>query len=121
MNEPLYRCADPTGYYDQAEAWCDPGAMATRWSFASDLVAGRVSGVRVPSSLYEGLPADKPSDWKDILAKRILPVAGLSETTSRTIDRLVAEELKKAPKPSGTKLGAAIVAMLLGSPEFQRQ
>ncbi len=121
MNEPLYKCADPTGYYDQAEAWRDPGAMATRWSFATDLVSGRIGGVRVPSSLYDGLPLDKPREWKAILVKKILPIGGISEATSASIDRLVAAELQKNPKATPAKLGASIVAMLLGSPEFQRQ
>jgi hypothetical protein len=117
MNEPLYRCADPTGYYDQAEAWCDPGAMAVRWAFASDLVSGRIGGLKVPSSLYRDLPADRPRAWKEILAARILPVAGIGARTSASIDAVVEAELKKGTK----NLAPAIVAMLLGSPEFQKQ
>lgn len=117
MNEPLYRCADPTGYYDQAEAWCDPGAMAARWAFASDLVAGRIAGVRVPDSLYADLPVDRPSEWREILARKILPAVGIGRETSAHIDRLVA----KKPKGRPSEVGPLIVAALLGAPEFQRQ
>jgi uncharacterized protein (DUF1800 family) len=121
MNEPLYRCADPTGYYDQAEAWCDPGAMAARWTFASDLANGRVRGVRIPASLYADLPAAKPKEWRDALAAKLLPVAGVGRRTAAEIDRIVDAELAKNPKAGPEKVGPAIVAALLGSPEFQRQ
>ncbi len=121
MNEALYRCADPTGFYDQAEAWRDPGAMATRWSFATELVAGRIAGVKIPAELYQDLPKDNPRAWKEILVGKILPVAGLAPVTSKNIDTLLEGELSKNPKPDPEKLGGALVAVLLGSPDFQKQ
>jgi uncharacterized protein (DUF1800 family) len=118
MNEPLYRCQDPTGYYDQAEAWRDPGAIAFRWTFATDLANGRISGAKIPASFYADLPQDKPKEWKDLLVKKILPVSGLSPATSANLDRLIEAHLQKNPK---APLGPVIVAALLGSPEFQKQ
>lgn len=120
MNEPLYRCPDPTGYYDQAEAWRDPGALAIRWTFASDLVNGRIPRVTVPAALYDSLPPDRPEEWKGILAARILPGMKLSSTTSSAIDRMVEEERKKR-RATPESVGRVIVAALLGSPEFQKQ
>jgi uncharacterized protein (DUF1800 family) len=96
MNEALYRCADPTGYYDQAEAWRDPGAMATRWTFASGLAANRIPGVKIPSSFFEG-----------DLVQKVLPVAGVGAETAAAVD--------KAREP------VRRLALLLGSPEFQKQ
>lgn len=121
MSEPLYRCADPTGYYDQAEAWKDPGAMAYRWVFASDLANGRIGGVKIPSGFYKDLPPDKPQEWKAVLVDRILPVAGLGRTTSEKLDALIEAEIRKDPKAGPEKVGPVIVAALLGSPEFQKQ
>jgi uncharacterized protein (DUF1800 family) len=121
MNEPLYGCPDPTGYYDQAEAWRDPGSIAYRWAFAAELVANRLRGVKVPDSLYEGLPADRPGEWRKILAARILPVTGSGPGTSAAIDGLVEAELKRKPQATPAQLGPVIVAALLGSPEFQKQ
>ena len=121
MSEPLYRCADPTGFYDQAEAWCDPGSLAPRWTFATDLVTSRAGSARVPASFYADLPAGKPKEWKDALVKKLLPVAGLGEATSASIDRLVDAELKTAAKVTPEKFGPRIAAMILGSPEFQKQ
>lgn len=119
MNEALYRCPDPTGYYDQAEAWRDPGAMAYRWTFASDLAHGRIPGVRIPASFYADLPPGRPELWKDLLVAKILPVAGLGPNTSASLDRLIEAEIKRDPRPE--RLGPVIVAALLGSPEFQKQ
>ncbi len=119
MNEPLYRCADPTGFYDQSEAWCDPGAMAARWAFANDVVRGRIAGVRISSSLFSELSADRPEEWNRILSAKILPAVAISRETSASLDRLLTAE--RAKKSSPAQAGAVLVAALLGSPEFQRQ
>lgn len=117
MSEPLYRCADPTGFYDQAEAWRDPGAIAFRWTFAVDLLAGRIRGTRVPTELFADLPPERPEEWKDILVGRILPVCGIGRATSAMIDRLVERKSRTGPAATGSQ----IVTVLLGSPEFQKQ
>ncbi|MHC5021708.1 MAG: DUF1800 domain-containing protein, partial [Planctomycetota bacterium] len=123
MNEPLYNCADPTGYYDQAEAWCDPGALAPRWAFANELVSGRVRGVRLPSELFAGLPEDDPSQWVAILAERILPGGGLSAETKTRIDALVAQGAGagRRGRRRPDRAARVIVGALLGSPDFQKQ
>ncbi len=121
MSEALYRCPDPTGYYDQAEAWRDPGALAARWTFAGDLVAGRIGGVRVPASFYADLPRERPAEWRALLERKLLPVSGAGERVRSAVDALVAAELAKTPHPAVEKLAPRIAALLLGSPEFQKQ
>jgi len=120
MSEPLYDCIDPTGYYDQAEAWNDPGVMALRWKFAMDFVRNKVGGVRIPKSFYADLRPDLPQAWKDQLSAKVLP-AGLSERTSEAMDRKIREYLRSEPQPKVKQLAPIILGMLLGSPEFQRQ
>ncbi len=121
MNEPLYRCGAPTGYYDQAESWADPGSMAARWTFADDLVRGKLGGISVPASFYAGLDPAKPASWKETLAAKILPISGIGRTTSARIDALVQEELRKNAKAGPAQVGPLIASLLLGSSEFQRQ
>jgi uncharacterized protein (DUF1800 family) len=130
MNEPLYNCPDPTGYYDQAEAWCDPGALAPRWAFAQELVSGRVRGVRMPAALFAGLPEKSPEAWVGILGERILPGGGLSQETRGRIEVLLAEGMQASGRARGGRGGRmgrteraarVIVAALLGSPDFQKQ
>lgn len=121
MNESIYRCADPTGYYDQAEAWQDPGAMSLRWKFAYDLARGSFLTVRLPRSFYDDLPESEPGKWKDILARKLLCMP-LSAQTSAALDKLV--ERKQAdtrPRQLRGELGPLLVAGILGSPEFQKQ
>lgn len=120
MNEALYACKDPTGYYDQAEAWRDAGAMAVRWKFAMDLSRGRVPGVTLPRELYAGLSEETPELWKDQLLFRLLPDAP-EPRTSRVLDRMVGAYLAKKPKPKVQELAPYIVGSILGSPEFQKQ
>lgn len=47
MGQALYECADPTGYYDQTEAWLDPGVMVYRWNFAIQLVSDKLKGTKI--------------------------------------------------------------------------
>lgn len=121
MNESIYRCADPTGYYDQAEAWQDPGAMSLRWKFAYDLARGSFFTVQLPRNFYDDLPESEPGKWKDILARKLLCMP-LSAQTSAALDKLV--ERKQAdtkPRQLRGELGPLLVAGILGSPEFQKQ
>ena len=118
MSEPIYQCEDPTGYYDQADAWRDPGVMAPRWSFALGLGLEQVRGVRIPDSYWVGLKPNNPVQWKEVLTKRILP-GGCTEKTSEALDAVIAKYARFNPEPE--QLGRYIVGILLGSPEFQRQ
>jgi len=118
MSEPIYQCEDPTGYYDQADAWRDPGVMATRWQFALNLGMEQVRGVRIPDSFWEGLEPNNPLQWKDELTRRILP-GGCTERTSEALDAVIGKYAKFNPTPE--QMGRYIVGILLGSPEFQRQ
>ncbi len=120
MNEDLYRCKDPTGYYDQAEAWLDPGAFAVRWKFARDLVEGRIDGTRIPGSFYAPLEQLEPRAWKNDIVRRVLPT-GLGARTSAVLDRMVDEYLDSHARVYLMRLAPTIVGTVLGSPEFQQQ
>ncbi|MHC4449225.1 MAG: DUF1800 domain-containing protein [Planctomycetota bacterium] len=120
MSENLYTCKDPTGYYDQAEAWQDPGAFAVRWKFANDLVLGRIPGVTVPAALYDGLRYFKPDRWKEQLVRRLLP-SGPTPRTKAILDAMIARYIEKNPEPRLGQLAPRIAGLILGSPEFQQQ
>ncbi len=118
MSEPIYQCEDPTGYYDQADAWRDPGVMATRWQFGLGLGMGKIRGVQIPASFWAELEAKNPLSLKEELTARILP-GGCTTKTSEALDKVV--EKYAGTNPSPEQLGRYIVGILLGSPEFQRQ
>ncbi|HIF01220.1 MAG TPA: DUF1800 domain-containing protein [Fuerstia sp.] len=118
LNEPLYQCEDPTGYYDQADVWRDPGVMASRWQFSLGLGMGWVRGVKIPDSFWEGMEPNNPLQWKEFLARKILPM-GHSRQTDEALEKVLAKYARFNPNPE--QLGRYIVGILLGSPEFQRQ
>ena len=110
MSEELYLCKDPTGYYDQAEAWLDPGALAARWKFARDLADGRVRGVSLPESLYGDLEGLEPAEAKEALVALLLP-GGARKRTSAVLDALVADPTRH--KRLGPTLGVDRDAQVL--------
>jgi uncharacterized protein (DUF1800 family) len=120
MGQPIMHCDDPTGYYDVAEAWLDPGAMALRWQFALDLVNTKIKGIAVPDEFYDELPPDVPRLWQHHLTKQILP-SGAGKRTRNALSTITDRYLttEKFPDPRG--LGPQLLGLLLGSPEFQNQ
>jgi len=102
LGMPPYQCQPPTGYADKAEAWVNTGALLSRMNFAVALTEGRVRGVRASgASGGESIQAAR-----DEIVDRVL-AGDLSSSTRDTV--------AKASRPSQA------VALLLGSPEFQRR
>ncbi len=121
MAQPPYHCDPPTGWPDTAEAWLDPGVLALRWQLAAELVAGGIPGVRIPDSLYAGIPEDQPPRlWQHHLTARILP-GGAAEATRDALAAAVGAFLAASRRPRLRELGPQLVALLLGSPEFQQR
>jgi uncharacterized protein (DUF1800 family) len=105
LGMPLYGCQPPTGYADKAEAWVNSGALLNRMNFAVALTSGRQgrAALRTAAGAATTTPAVASSD-----ALVRLALAGeISETTASTIAR--------ASTPPQA------LALVLGSPEFQRR
>jgi len=102
LGMPPYQCQPPTGYADRADAWVNTGALLNRMNFAVALTEGRVRGVHAP------VPPGSESinAARDEIVDRVL-AGDLSSSTRETV--------AKASRPSQA------VALLLGSPEFQRR
>jgi uncharacterized protein (DUF1800 family) len=104
LGMPLYGCQPPTGYSDKAEAWVNSGALLNRMNFAVSLTAStseRRAARRSPQDDGAG-----PTVTSDALVASAL-AGELSETTAATV--------AKATTPSQA------LALVLGSPEFQRK
>jgi len=120
MGQPLHHCDDPTGWYDTAEAWLDPGVMALRWSFALELAGGSVKGIKISEALFDDLPQEVPRLWQHHLTKRFLP-SGAGSRTRNALSSVTDDYLAKAKVADARQLGPQLVGLLLGSPEFQQQ
>jgi uncharacterized protein (DUF1800 family) len=100
LGMPPYMCEPPTGYADEAKAWVNTGALLNRMNFAVALTgAGR--GRARPARAAAPLQTTADQIVEQLMA------GDLSESTKSTIER--------ASTP------AQAVALVLGSPEFQRR
>jgi uncharacterized protein (DUF1800 family) len=96
---PPYQCQPPTGYADRADAWVNTGALLGRMNFAVALASGRMRGVRAAATT-------DLSTVRDSFVDQAL-AGDLSGTTRATV--------AQATQP------AQALALLLGSPEFQKR
>jgi uncharacterized protein (DUF1800 family) len=102
LGMPLYMCQPPTGYADRADAWVNTGALLARMNFAVSLTnanarAGRANpGAAIPDA----------ATARDGLISSVLG-GDLSPATAATI-----AAAQQAPQA---------IALVLGSPEFQKR
>jgi uncharacterized protein (DUF1800 family) len=101
LGMPPYFCQPPTGYDETASAWTSSGALVARMNFALELAANRLRGVAVPFAV-----SAPTAELRAGLIAQILP-GGVADSTRATIDK------------AGTT--DQLVALTIGSPEFQRQ
>lgn len=106
MGEPLYQSKDPTGYYDQAEAWRDAGVLTSRWDYAWKLLRNSVPGVKVSSDFMKSYSGLKDKELQEKLVDTIIG----SDIGNRTLDVL----RKSTDLPES-------ISVLMGSPSFQQQ
>jgi uncharacterized protein (DUF1800 family) len=107
LGMPLYGCQPPTGYSDKAEAWVNSGALLNRMNFAVSLTSSRQdrgggSGLRP----LQGRGTGRPTVTSEALVASAL-AGEVSESTAATVAK------------AGSSSQA--LALVLGSPEFQRR
>ena len=95
LGMPLYGCQPPTGYSDRADAWVNTGALLNRMNFAVALANGRMRGINPLAGVDQGV----------IMTGAL--AGDLSDSTRATV-----AQATTTPQA---------VALVLGSPEFQRK
>lgn len=133
MGMPLYGCQPPTGYSMTADAWVNTGALLDRMNFALQLVSGpgqpgaagrgRAGGPRPLPGAGRGAGPVPPAGR----AVEVDLTTLATDTSDATRDRLI--QLMLAGRVSdGTRKTLAraetpqqLVALALGSPEFQKR
>jgi uncharacterized protein (DUF1800 family) len=149
MGEPLYGYQAPTGYPDTAEFWVNTGALLERLNFALALVSNRIPGARVDLSRFAGdeaessravnqsavvesflravLQGDISQKSREVLMKQLTsqrdaPVANTPDEETREKNvRAARREQRQSGAAVGNPEVARIAALVIGSPEFQRQ
>ena len=116
LGMPPYQCQPPTGYADRAEAWVNTGALLNRMNFAVALTDGRLRGVRAAF-------ADAPGSASAPRTAVATSGGNLDAARDAIVDQVFAGDLSSSTRTTVAKAGtpAQAVALLLGSPEFQRR
>ena len=112
LGQPLYGQQPPTGYPETQESWVNAGALLQRMNVAMGLASGRLPGAR--ADLDRVAPALDDTDSLIAAVNRNILNGAASPNTIRTM-RNQTRDL------SGEQARAMLVALALGSPEFQKQ
>jgi uncharacterized protein (DUF1800 family) len=150
MGEPLYGYQAPTGYPDEASYWVNTGALLERLNFSLALVSNRIPGARVDLTRFVGeeavssravdqkavverfldaaLQGDVSPRSREVLMKQLTaqsdaPITSApddAETSEKNV-RAARRERQRDGATVGNPEVARIAALVIGSPEFQRQ
>ena len=141
MGQPLFGRITPDGYPDRGDTWLSSGAMVARLNFAAALATNRMRGTTVD---FAKLVADVDQANKDAAAARLISLIlnnELSDSTRAAIKTSATEALVIKTSPPQTNVPAGfsgngsppqplpqisgyvpeMIALLIGSPEFQHR
>jgi uncharacterized protein (DUF1800 family) len=140
LGMPLYGAQPPTGYSMTADAWVNTGALLNRMNFAVQLVSGGQALAAAPrgrganpqqQQKQANRPLPDPQQLRPGQLARMPLLVDLQmlapDTTDATRDRLIQMMLAgQASEATRTTLSRSetpqqLVALTLGSPEFQRR
>jgi uncharacterized protein (DUF1800 family) len=117
LGEPLFACTPPTGYKEVSKTWVSPGALIERLNFAMALTEQRVSDIRFnPQNILAGTDLDKPEG----ILNQSVAVLLQNNVTDSTM-KVLLQTAVPAPGEGQTVNPAKLIALILGSPEFQRK
>jgi uncharacterized protein (DUF1800 family) len=137
LGMPIYGCQPPTGYSMTADAWVNTGALLSRMNFALQIVNGALPMGPGPQGRPGGPPPGRvlgaggpPAQGRAGGPPRPIQVdvAALAPDTSdvsrqRLIDMMLAGQASDATRNTLAKAESPqqLVALMLGSPEFQKR
>ena len=117
LGEPLFACTPPTGYPEVSKNWVSPGALIERLNFAMALTQQQVSDVNFdPKKILDGTDLDKP-DAVLSQSVAVLLQNNITDTTRKVLEQTVLPANGDSKTVNPNKL----IALLIGSPEFQRK
>jgi uncharacterized protein (DUF1800 family) len=129
MGMGLYGMQPPTGYSTNADAWVNSAALLDRMNFAMALVNNKIAGAHFDSTPRLHLPSAsdaiaQPFDpYADqVRLEQTLLSGDISPQTHQTIEQALANMGSSAGQSANHPPNSnPTVALLLGSPEFQRR
>jgi uncharacterized protein (DUF1800 family) len=116
LGEPLFACTPPTGYKEVSKFWVSPGALIERLNFAMALTQQELSDIRFsPQTILSGTDLDNP----EAVLNQCVSVLLQNNITPTT--RKVLEQTALPTGESKTVNPSKLIALIIGSPEFQRK
>jgi uncharacterized protein (DUF1800 family) len=117
LGEPLFACTPPTGYGEVSRKWVSPGALIERLNFALALTQQQVSDVNFSAqTILAGIDLDHPEKVLD-QAVAVLLNNQITDATKQVLLKAAVP----APGEGQTVNPSKLIALILGSPEFQRK
>jgi uncharacterized protein (DUF1800 family) len=146
MGQPVFGRITPDGYADRADQWLSSGAMIARFNFASALATNRIKGTKIDvARLLSGVDQAK----KDSVSAKLIQLTVFGDVSAATRGALektlqsesAANQTQPAQSPPASVSvafngnGASqppaapppmpyiseLIALLIGSPEFQQR
>jgi len=117
LGEPLFACTPPTGYKEVSKFWVSPGALIERLNFAMALTQQEVSNVQFnPQALLAGIDLDNPQAVLNQCVAVLLQ-NNITDSTRKVLEQTA------LPKPGDAQTvnPSKLIALMIGSPEFQRK
>jgi uncharacterized protein (DUF1800 family) len=128
MGMPIYGMQPPTGYSTSAETWVNSAALLDRMNFALSLANNRVGGTRfdvarlLPQQISDDATAGSDGAYANqAKLEQMLLDGDVSPQTHQTIEGEIANASGGGSGATRQPPVATTVALLLGSPEFQRR
>jgi uncharacterized protein (DUF1800 family) len=117
LGEPLFACTPPTGYKEVSTTWVSPGALIERLNFALALTQQKIADVKFDAqSILAGIDLDDPN----AVLKRSVDVL-LQGNISDSTHKVLQESALTTQGDSKTVDPSKLIALIIGSPEFQRK
>ncbi len=118
MGQSLYAWGPPTGYPEDSSTWVSAGALVSRLNFALALTGGQVADARVAvRPLLGEADPDRAEAVVDALSNSLLGAPPSANTRRVLLAQAAPSRDGETAVPDVTK----VLALLLGSPEFQRR
>jgi hypothetical protein len=117
MGEPLYNCSPPTGYKEISSTWVNPGALIERLNFAVALAESNLVDINFDAHRILGdIDLDDPQAVLNQCVSVLLQNK-ISDPTRKVLTQVAVPEAGVGKTVNPDKL----IALILGSPEFQRK
>jgi uncharacterized protein (DUF1800 family) len=133
MGQPLFQFQPPTGYPEDSRKWVSSGALISRLNFSLALTRGKIGDLdltQMHDTLLNGGQGITATQYVSRLADALLS-GDVSPATRATLlkeaksltetNGAVATTASNTPTGTDRETAQKLVALVLGSPEFQRR